>query len=216
MLETLEQVLRVAPVPPRRLNARIPRDLDTIALKCLEKNPSRRYASAVALADDLGRWLDGKPIVARPVSPIEHIWRWCRRRPAVARPRGRPDDDVLGRPLHSAPVWRGAEADRRRAELERDQAGRERSLAESSYQAGRATLIQFVQLLAKDVLGAADDPPDLPGSTRALNDSSHATSRARANSRDQLVSYLQNAANRAWNSRCYARMISKSGDRLPV
>jgi eukaryotic-like serine/threonine-protein kinase len=83
-LETLDQVRGQNPVPPRRLNPKLPRDLETIALKCLEKNPSRRYASAGALADDLRRWLDGKPISARPVSPIEHAWRWCRRQPVIA------------------------------------------------------------------------------------------------------------------------------------
>ena len=83
-LETLDQVRHQNPVPPRRLNRKIPRDLETIALKCLEKNPSRRYASAEALAGDLRRWLDGKPIAARPVPPIEHASRWCRRRPAIA------------------------------------------------------------------------------------------------------------------------------------
>ena len=82
--ETLEQVRNQEPVPPRRLIPQIPRDLETIALKCLEKSPSGRYASAEAVAADLRRWLDGCPISARPASPIEKAWRWCRRRPLVA------------------------------------------------------------------------------------------------------------------------------------
>jgi serine/threonine protein kinase len=83
-LETVDQVRGQQPVPPRRLNPKIPRDLETITLKCLEKIPSQRYSSAEAMADDLRRCLDGRPIQARPVSPVEHGWRWCRRRPAVA------------------------------------------------------------------------------------------------------------------------------------
>lgn len=83
-LETLDQVRGQNPVPPRRLNSKIPRDLETVALKCLEKNPSRRYASAETLAADLRRWLDGRPITARPVSPVVHARRWCRRQPVVA------------------------------------------------------------------------------------------------------------------------------------
>jgi hypothetical protein len=82
--ETLEQVRNQDPVPPRRLNSRIPRDLETICLKCLEKAPERRYRTAEVLADDLRLWLDGHPIKARRVSPIGHAWRWCRRHPAVA------------------------------------------------------------------------------------------------------------------------------------
>jgi serine/threonine protein kinase len=84
MLETLDQVRGQEPVPPRRLIPKIPRDLETVALKCLEKSPSRRYASAELMADDLRRWLDGRPIRARRASTLEHSWRWCRRNPAVS------------------------------------------------------------------------------------------------------------------------------------
>ena len=83
-LDMLEQIRNQEPVPPRRFIAQIPRDLETVALKCLQKHPSARYASAEAMADDLRLWLDGRPISARPVSPIEKGWRWCRRRPVVA------------------------------------------------------------------------------------------------------------------------------------
>jgi len=82
--ETLDQVRNHDPVPPRRLNGRIPRDLETICLTCLEKAPGRRYPTAVALAGDLRLWLEGRPIVAHRVSPMGHAWRWCRRHPAVA------------------------------------------------------------------------------------------------------------------------------------
>ena len=84
VIETLDLVRTREPAPPRTLVPGLPRDLETIALTCLRKDPRRRYASAEALADDLKRWLDGFPIRARPVSKLEHACRWCRRRPAFA------------------------------------------------------------------------------------------------------------------------------------
>ncbi len=84
LLQTLEQVRSREPVPPRRLQPRVPCDLETICLKCLEKEPRRRYTSAQALAEDLERFLAGKPIAARPVRTWEKSWKWARRKPAVA------------------------------------------------------------------------------------------------------------------------------------
>jgi WD40 repeat protein/serine/threonine protein kinase/tetratricopeptide (TPR) repeat protein len=84
VLETLKQVVEQEPVPPVRLQPSIPRDLNVICLKCLEKHPARRYGSAAALAEDLRCCLDGRPIQARPVGRLERSWRWCRRNPAVA------------------------------------------------------------------------------------------------------------------------------------
>jgi serine/threonine protein kinase/tetratricopeptide (TPR) repeat protein len=84
VLETLDMVRKQEPVPPCRLQPNLPRDLETISLKCLEKDPKRRYESARELADDLERYLNGEPIVARPVAAWERGLKWARRRPAAA------------------------------------------------------------------------------------------------------------------------------------
>lgn len=81
LVETLKQVVELDPMPPRRLNPHIPRDLETICMKCLEKNPLHRYSSAMALAEDVERYLNDEPVLARPVGRWTFIWKWCRRNP---------------------------------------------------------------------------------------------------------------------------------------
>ncbi|TWT97357.1 bifunctional serine/threonine-protein kinase/formylglycine-generating enzyme family protein [Neorhodopirellula pilleata] len=82
-IDTVMQVIERVPVSPRSLNENIPRDLETICLKCLEKQPAKRYGSAAELSSELDRYLKGQPILARPIHPVERGWRWCRRNPAV-------------------------------------------------------------------------------------------------------------------------------------
>ena len=80
-LETLERVREQVPEPPSAVRAETNRDLETICLKCLEKDPRKRYASAEAVAQDLESWLDGKAILARQAGRAERAWRWCSRHP---------------------------------------------------------------------------------------------------------------------------------------
>jgi serine/threonine protein kinase len=84
MLDTLEQVRSQEAVKPRSLDAKVPRDLEVICLKCLHKEPHLRYTSALELAEDLNRYLKEIPILARPVGPLKKAWLWCRRKPAQA------------------------------------------------------------------------------------------------------------------------------------
>jgi serine/threonine-protein kinase len=84
LTDTLQEVVNKEPVSPRLLNPSVPPDLKTLCLKCLEKEPARRYQTAQALTDDLDRFLRAEPIHARPVKSAEKFWLWCRRKPALA------------------------------------------------------------------------------------------------------------------------------------
>jgi WD40 repeat protein/predicted Ser/Thr protein kinase len=106
---TVQQVINDEPVAPRLLNRAVPRDLEVICLKCLEKEPARRYTSAKELAEELGRFQNDEPIRARPVSAVEKLWRWCRRRPALAGVTGAAALCLIGGLIISTWQWRRAE-----------------------------------------------------------------------------------------------------------
>ncbi len=146
----LRQVMETEPVALRLLNASIPRDLETICLKCLEKEPSRRYASAQAAADELGRFLAKKPILARPVGLAGKTWRWCRRKPALATALGAV---VLVAAVGFAGIltqWRRAEVQWRRAEEQQRNAEANELLARQNAYAADMNLAQRA-LEANDV-----------------------------------------------------------------
>ena len=83
-VEIIRRIAEEEPVPIRRLNPAVPVDLATIVTKAISKDPASRYETALKLADDLDRFLDGRPIAARPVGPLSRSWRWCRRKPVQA------------------------------------------------------------------------------------------------------------------------------------
>jgi hypothetical protein len=83
-MDVLLQVVHHEPLPPRRLQPKVPRDLETVCLQCLRKEPARRYGSAEALAEDLARFRRGEPVRARPVGQTERAWRWCKRHRGAA------------------------------------------------------------------------------------------------------------------------------------
>ncbi|MGI9518911.1 MAG: protein kinase domain-containing protein [Pirellulaceae bacterium] len=116
VMETIRQVTDHQPVPPRRLNPRIPRDLETICLKCLDKDQTRRYLTADALADDLQRFQEGRPIEARPISRAAHLWRWCRRNPLPASLSAGLAIALLAGVFIAATLWNRAQSEHRRAQ----------------------------------------------------------------------------------------------------
>jgi tetratricopeptide (TPR) repeat protein len=136
LIETLEQVRGQEPVSPRRLQPRVPRDLETICLKCLEKDPRKRYATAEALADDLRRFLRGEPILARPVTAGERTLKWVRRRPATAALVGALAAVVVLFIASALSLWRLAAGRLDLAEVRRGEA--EAHLAEARHQQARA------------------------------------------------------------------------------
>ncbi len=151
MAETLTQTLRLVveseAVSARLLSPGVPRDLETICARCLEKDPKRRYATARELADELGRFLNDEPIRARPISPAARLARWCRRMPAFALSIGGGLAlllvIVIGSPIALVRInaaRQASEAAREHAETARQQEAGLRARAESAERAAEQQL----------------------------------------------------------------------------
>jgi WD40 repeat protein len=151
-LETLLQVQSWEPVPPNRLQPKLPRDLTTICLKCLRRELRQRYGSAAEVADDLDRYLTGRPIRARPAPAWEEAWKWARRRPAVAALT------LLSLVLAAVGFglvtwqWREAEAARERTEQARRQEQAQREQADEARRQAEAEQRRSRQLSARLLL----------------------------------------------------------------
>ncbi len=192
-VETLLQVLEREPERPRRLNPLADADLETVCLKCLEKGPQRRYASAEALAEDLERWLDGRPIEARRAGAWERAGKWARRRPAVAALTGVSGAAAVGLFVLAGFLWHNAEA-----------------------RAGMVQDLEAARRERKDARAQADEQLRLAGDTRreverlrqeAVRERA-AAREARATARRTLYAADLHLAHSAWATDDVARLLA--------
>jgi tetratricopeptide (TPR) repeat protein len=169
LLDTLDMVRNSAPELPSRLNNAVPRDLEIICLKCLEKEPSRRYPSALALTEDLDRWLDGMPILARPVGSLTRAAMWCRRNKALASLAALLMLAMVGG--LAGVTWKWREADRERAKTEAvNELLTRRLLAQASLEldplAKNLTVRELLDRAAGQLGGWLDGQPDIEAKIR--------------------------------------------------
>jgi tetratricopeptide (TPR) repeat protein len=151
VLETVAQVIADDPVPPRQLQPRTPRDLETICLKCLRKDPRQRYGSAAELTEDLRRFLHGEPIEARPVGHLERLCRWCLRNPKVAALLAALALVVLGGTTAMTRLWLLAEERRRIAEGNAVKTERQKERAEAYLQNARDAVDKLAKVAAESL-----------------------------------------------------------------
>ncbi len=170
LVETLDLVRSKAPEAPSLINPLVPRALEIICLKCMEKEPHRRYASALALAEDLERWLEGVPILAQPVGPATRAWMWCRRNRALAAMAALFLLAVVGG--LAGVTWKWREADRQRKSAEAlNELLTDRLLAQASPEldplAKDLTVRELLDRTAAQLGGWLDGQPEVEARIRA-------------------------------------------------
>jgi hypothetical protein len=142
LADTVQQVLNAEPVSPRVLNPRLSADLETVCLKCLEKEPGKRYATAQMLAEELGRFLEGKPVLAPPVGRFAKSWRWGQRNPRLALATSAALVSLLIGMVGVTWQWRRAESERAHAEDQTRRAEAEQLFARRNAYAADMNLVQ--------------------------------------------------------------------------
>jgi len=167
-IEVMRRVVEVDPEGPRHVDPRIDRDLETICLKCLEKDPGRRYRSAEALGGELDRWLRGEPIEARPVTGFERLGKWVRRRPVVAAWIGATTLALVLGLTGTTWQWRRADASRELAQAREKTETQERQRAEFHAAEARATVTRLEIERAEGLFDLGDSAQALALLARVL------------------------------------------------
>ncbi len=150
--DTIRQIATDDPVPPRLLQPRIPRDLETICRRALERDPRRRYLSAQALSDDLRRFREGLPVVARPVTLMERFWKWSRRRPAAAGLLAVSSVASLALLITWAYFTFALKVQRDEADAARGKEREQRTIADTNFQQAREAVDTFLIQISQDQL----------------------------------------------------------------
>lgn len=151
-MATMRQVLNVEPVALRELNPEVDLDLETICMKCLEKEPPRRFQTAADVADELRRYLNGEPILSRPLSRPARFWRWCRRNPIVSSLSGLAATSLVVAVVSFAVAYFETDAARRQVEASLGETARAQALSEASFQDALAAVNDFFTHVSEDRL----------------------------------------------------------------
>ena len=192
---------------PTRVNVSVPRDLEVICLKCLEKEPRHRYASAKALADDLSRWLAGEPIAARPVGPATRLVMWAKRKPAMAGLSAALILVAIGGIVGIATQWREAVYQRDQARQSRDIAVREETAAREAE--GEAKTARDAAVVSEQTAVASEK-------AAKLSEQAAVVARAQADENAQLASREAAAARKAEGEAKSARDDAIASEKVAV